>query len=774
MNRRLAVRVITVLASLVLIGPAEAAIKPLVVTNLNLPDGNGKFLIFSVTNATAPVLNNAGQVVFWASLQNTSLGTLDDTGIYMYDDGVLKKIVRENDAAPGGANFEILSDVPSLNESGFVAFNSTLRNAVNGFNHLGSYLHNGSELVKIIRRGESIPDGPGEIGSSTNTTVNDVGHLRLKTTLVNTPLGNDFLGLYLHNGSGLVKLVRIGEAVPEGNGQFDDFPSFFQGYNNSDQVAFQATLRNTSGGSNDNTGIYLHNGTSLVNLARAGADAPDGNGQFLNLSATAQLNSAGQVAFRADLRNTAGGFIDNSGIYLHNGSAVVKIARENENVPDGGGKFSGVGFPLINDAGHVLFSAGVSGASSFTDTGIYLHNGNGLVKVVREGVNSPDGNGQFEFFNRLHQNNSGQIAFSVQMRNTSGGTSDDNGFFITDGIETIKIARDGDSLVGAVIAFLDTTGGYDGDAGLRKSFNDFGQLAFRAAAANGSQGLFLYTPDLRWRTTASGSWDTAANWTVSLKPGAPHAVTIDPSTSLTITGPASDVTVSTLTVGNGAFAGQPTLNLQAASVVNSTGAIQLKSDAKLLFELGGTDAGQFARLTTDATAALDGTFDVQFVNGYLPAAGDEFSIVSAAGGISGTFNTWPEWMPVLSGGLSWEINYGANDVVLAVVAEGLFGDYNGNHVIDAADYTVWRDAIAAGATTLLNDFTPGVVDGNDYSYWKTHFGDSLGGGASAGSANVPEPTSLVTLCILTLAILLIEQRGFQDCVNDTSLKSGPS
>ena len=167
--------------------------------------------------------------------------------------------------------------------------------------------------------------------------------------------------------------------------------------------------------------------------------------------------------------------------------------------------------------------------NSLTDSGIYLHNGSALVKYVREGDSPPEGNGQYENFSRLHLNNTGQIAFSAFMRNTSGGFTDDIGFYVTDGIETVKVAREGDSLVGAVIAFLDTTGGYAGDAGLRRSFNDFGQVAFRAAAANGSQGIFLFTPELRWRSTTSGSWDTAGNWTLSLKPGTPHDVTINPT-----------------------------------------------------------------------------------------------------------------------------------------------------------------------------------------------------------------------------------------------------
>ena len=57
---------------------------------------------------------------------------------------------------------------------------------------------------------------------------------------------------------------------------------------------------------------------------------------------------------------------------------------------------------------------------------------------------------------------------------------------------------------------------------------------------------------------------------------------------------------------------------------------------------------------------------------------------------------------------------------------GLAGDYNGNNVIDAADYTVWRDAIG-GPATLVNDPTPGTVDDTDYQYWKSHFGATIGG-----------------------------------------------
>jgi hypothetical protein len=72
----------------------------------------------------------------------------------------------------------------------------------------------------------------------------------------------------------------------------------------------------------------------------------------------------------------------------------------------------------------------------------------------------------------------------------------------------------------------------------------------------------------------------------------------------------------------------------------------------------------------------------------------------------------------------------------------LAGDFNGNGTIDAADYTVWRDTLEAGTNDLFNDPTPGIVDENDFLYWRDHFGETMGSGAgSVALASVPEPAS---------------------------------
>ena len=62
------------------------------------------------------------------------------------------------------------------------------------------------------------------------------------------------------------------------------------------------------------------------------------------------------------------------------------------------------------------------------------------------------------------------------------------------------------------------------------------------------------------------------------------------------------------------------------------------------------------------------------------------------------------------------------------------GDFNGNNVVDAADYTVWRDGLGS------------EYNGSHYTLWKSNFGRMAGSGAGAGDvAAVPEPDGVFAL-----------------------------
>jgi hypothetical protein len=72
------------------------------------------------------------------------------------------------------------------------------------------------------------------------------------------------------------------------------------------------------------------------------------------------------------------------------------------------------------------------------------------------------------------------------------------------------------------------------------------------------------------------------------------------------------------------------------------------------------------------------------------------------------------------------------------------GDYNGDQVVDAQDYTFWRgdfgDNVASGTGADGNQ--NGVIDAADYVIWR----NSLGSGS--GSATIPEPRLLLATLLL--------------------------
>lgn len=142
------------------------------------------------------------------------------------------------------------------------------------------------------------------------------------------------------------------------------------------------------------------------------------------------------------------------------------------------------------------------------------------------------------------------------------------------------------------------------------------------------------------------------------------------------------------------------------------------------------------------------------LDGYSPVSGDSYTLLQTANssGVNGEFKAVDLSLAPLSSGLTWDLVYNADSVVLSVLgdASALLGDYNDDGVVDAADYTVWRDNL--GTSLTLNGenpdaTTPGVVDAEDYEFWKANFGASSGSGSLAGT-NVPEPNTL----ILALAI----------------------
>jgi len=155
--------------------------------------------------------------------------------------------------------------------------------------------------------------------------------------------------------------------------------------NDSGQAAFYASLDGTPDGSSDNSGIFRGDGTTLVQIARKGQVVPDGNGVLSDMRWTpaSALNSRGQIVFWADISGTNSGASDDAGIFYGDGASLVQVARRGDAAPDGNATFSSFANPMLNESGQVAFQAYLLGR---TGQGIFLFDKSaGLTQVARTG-----------------------------------------------------------------------------------------------------------------------------------------------------------------------------------------------------------------------------------------------------------------------------------------------------------------------------------------------------------------------------------------------------
>jgi len=101
------------------------------------PDGTNRFGSL-VTFAAVPALNNAGKVVFAATLTGPGIGTTNDTGLFRAQSasGMATRLVRKGQLAPdGNGRFADFSS-PAFNNSGQVAFYGTFTGTLAGKAHI--------------------------------------------------------------------------------------------------------------------------------------------------------------------------------------------------------------------------------------------------------------------------------------------------------------------------------------------------------------------------------------------------------------------------------------------------------------------------------------------------------------------------------------------------------------------------------------------------------------------------------------------------------------
>lgn len=163
---------------------------------------------------------------------------------------------------------------------------------------------------------------------------------------------------------------------------------------------------------------------------------------------------------------------------------------------------------------------------------------------------------------------------------------------------------------------------------------------------------------------------------------------------------------------------------------------------------------QFDQLNVTGAFTHGGRVDIDLAQLVAPATPTQLKLLgwgSQIGASSATAVTF------LNGAALPYAIQGDGLYVTVQASAGLAGDYNEDGKIDAADYTVWRDNLGAATITNRGAGISGPVGTADLNYWKAHFGEGMGSGATAGAA-IPEPSTACLLFEITILVGTVRSR----------------
>ena len=354
-----------------------------------------------------PSLNQPGDLAFLGFLEGGGIGTLNNTGIYLNRGGVNNPVALRGaqDTGLGDGVFlgQFLSNPPLLNDAGTVVF-------------------------LVIVGGTGV--------TSDNSCV-----------------------IFRNDGSGNIAIARedTGGVLGPGPGSLELFQSLFNpsSLNTRGDIAFASRFR----GSQD-FGVFLNKSGVVgnANMALGATDGPFGPGlgsgvRFKIISSVPRINDAGTAVFE--------GFhtFATNALYLNHGSGNYAFAFPDSDDIRGPGIGAGAYFTgfnpnlRINDAGSVVFLAGLAGAGidQQNNSGVFVGNESGNTLRAQEGATGVLGPGlgegvEFAGFPSITSpeiNDAGEIGFISFLRGGGFTETEDLGVFINRGTENSAVAVTG-------------------------------------------------------------------------------------------------------------------------------------------------------------------------------------------------------------------------------------------------------------------------------------------------------------------------------------------
>ena len=495
------------------------------------------------TTFGVPAVNEAGTVAYvgkWkAPAATTPSAVPAQSGVGIFVDGVL--VVKVGEAAPdaGGATFKSFKD-PVLNDAGEVAFIATLGGAgVTSLNDSVVVANVGGTLMLAAREGSAAPTGDGALwksfasvayasdagsvglhiegrlllatGSPAVTTANDA--LVVSASLT-PPLGGPLpLVVSIREGGSVIgalptELAKSWRFLASVSGS----PGHGRALNNgADSPSFQVTLSSgrqvVANAAGTTAEACLFPGDVLASTALPAAQWKT----FGAFSTATTPGDEGAYAMRAVLQSGIGGVVsaNATGVFLNHpseSSGWEPVARLSGTAPGmGSGVFKTLGEPVLAaDGSRVSFLAKAAGSGITTsdDDAIYTKLATEpLEQLARENGQPPDApaGAQWKSFTSIAQpSNAAGPLFTATLRTGPQGTAGPGG--ITSAADTAlygvdsngsvrELVREGQPLAGKTVKVFNVLKAASGSTGSSRAFNGNAQVVLQVTFTDATIGI---------------------------------------------------------------------------------------------------------------------------------------------------------------------------------------------------------------------------------------------------------------------------------------------
>ncbi len=407
-----------------------------------------------------------------------------------------------------------------------------------------------------------------------------------------------------------------------------------------------------------------------------------------------------------------------------------------------------------SDTTEVRLNGGQLVGATITNDGLGGINGRGLVsaRVINDTVIAADAGGTLVVDHAGNNNDWDGPSNTAALRAFPGSTLEirDNASFLFNGT------------VAATSGTVRSTGfELEFDPGSTLALDDGGR--YQSSNATDVGGTVLIGAGAPSRVTISGSltFENTSSTTLTGDLELNANTIVEPGATFAGGGALQNLNGSTLNLLDGADVDVLVENSGLLSLGSSPGQVtgldfQQNADGTWDVELGGLGLSDFDRMTLTGAASLDGTLDLSLIGGYVPVLGDTLNILSATGGIVGSFGSivQPASMPA---DLMFDVNNLGSILQLEVVDIPSFtADFDMDGDVDEFDLAQWEGDYGGPGSDANGD---GTSNGTDFLAWQQQNGSGVAPiAAFAAAAAVPEPSTLLLAGFATCGLVATRRK----------------